>query len=128
MGAATVEDIAATIAALVLGNATAVRETEDAHHQRAAAVVLREGGGAVLGMGGIDIGVGRAEPVGAVGRRLADTGKGGQVGKPPEHIHHVGIGESVAQLEQLAQVVDSRGDAVDKVALALEVAAEAVGP
>ena len=55
VGRTTVEDIAATIAALVLWNTLGEREAEDANHQRSLSVVLREGGRTVLRMGLIGV-------------------------------------------------------------------------
>ncbi len=127
VGAATVEDISSAIAAIVDGYALAIGEAEDTHHERALAVVLGKGGGAVLRVGCVDIGVGGAEAVGTVGCRLLYPREGRKEGEPLEHIHHVGIGEEVAHTQQLAQIVDGWGDAIDKVALALKIAAEAIG-
>ena len=70
MGASAVEHIAATVAALILGDALAIRKAEDLHHQRTLCIVLREGGGTILGMGLVGIEVGGLIAVGTTGNGL----------------------------------------------------------
>ena len=55
MGTATVEDIAATVAALVLRDTLLIGEAEHLHHQRSLGVVAREGGRTILRMGLIGV-------------------------------------------------------------------------
>ena len=70
MGASAVEHIAATVATLILGDALAVGETKNLHHQRSLCIVFREGGGTILGMGLVGIEVGGLIAVGTTGNGL----------------------------------------------------------
>ena len=127
VGRTTVKDVAATIARLVLRNALAERETEDADDEWSLSVVLRESGGTVLRMGLIGVIVGNLITVGTRGRRfyLLELG---QKGESTQHIHQMGIGEQLGvHRQQLSKVSDGRRYRLDKVLLAFEIAAETVG-
>ena len=126
VGRTTVEDIAATVAALVLGNTLGEREAENANHQRSLSVVLREGGRTVLRMGLIGVQIGGFVAVGTGCRSfcLLELGQFGELG---EHLCQIRIGE-VALAEQLTDVLNGGRNALDEVRLTLEVATEAIGP
>ena len=64
---AAIKHIATTVAAFILGDALAVRETEDSHHQRSLSIVLREGGGSILRMGLIGVQFRRLIAIGTTG-------------------------------------------------------------
>ena len=64
--ATAVEDIAAAIAAGILGDTLAEGETEDAYHQGTLAIVTTEGGRSVLGMRNVGIVVGNLVSVGSL--------------------------------------------------------------
>lgn len=51
----------------------------------------------------------------------------GHTRKTVEHVYHIRIREGRAPVHQRSQIVDGRGDALNEVALALEVSAEPVG-
>ena len=70
VGGTAVEDIAAAIAALVLGNAFGKREAIDTHHQRALGIILGERGRTILRMGLVGVLVGGLIAVGARGCSL----------------------------------------------------------
>ena len=63
-------------------------------------------------MGGIDIDRRGLVAIRTSGGHRVDSGKAGQLCEALQHIHEIGIGIHVAQLEQLAQVVHRGRDAV----------------
>ena len=123
--ATAVEDIAAAIAACILGDTLAERETEDAYHQGALAIVTTEGGRSVLGMRNVWIVVGNLVSVGSLNRLLGLGCELRQFHQLAEHLTHIGIG-TAAVLEQLAQILDGWRYALEEMLLALEVATEAI--
>ena len=126
MRTAAVEHISSAIARLVIRDPLAVRETIDAHHQRTLAIVFREGGRTILGVGMIDIGVGCLITVGTTHGWLFYQCETGQLGEPSQQIHEIRIGEAV-EFQQFAQVLNSRRDRVDEVFLLFEISSEAIG-
>ena len=125
MGATTVEDITATVATLILGDALTVRKTIDPHHQRSLGIVLRERSRTVLRMGFIRIQVCCLITVGSTGDRL-NLLELWQFGQLSEDFHQVGIMEDRRTGQQFAQVLDCRRDRLDEVLLLLEVTTETV--
>ena len=94
VSAATVEDVASAVAALVGGNAFAIGETEDAHHQRPLAVILGECGWSVFRMGRIGIVLGGLETVCPADDRIFCRSKLRQLGEPLKYIQQIGIREN----------------------------------
>ena len=125
MGGTAVEDVAATIAALVLRDALGEREAEDANHQRTLCVILGERCRPVLRMGLIGVDVGSLETVSTWCRSLYLL-ELRQLGQTVEQADEVRIWE-VALVQQLTHILNGRRDALNEVGLALEIATEAVG-
>lgn len=124
VGGATVEHIAAAVAALVVGNALAIGEAEDLDHQRTLRIVFGEGGGTVLRMGFIGVFVGNLVTVGTRGHGLYLT-ELGQLGELLQQADEMGIRER-AIVEQLTQVLHGGRYGLNEMLLALEVTAETV--
>ena len=125
--ASAVEDIASAVARLVLGDAVAVGEAIYTDHQRALAVVFREGGGTIQRVGLEDVVRCGAEAIGPVLRRFLDARKLWQFHQALQDRHQVRIGEgATVEGEQVAQVLDSPRYGVDEVALVLEVPPETI--
>ena len=98
---ATVEDIASSVSAFILWNALAVGEAEHSDHERPLAVILAD-------------------------RGLEFGSKTGQTGEFTEEFMEVWIG-ATALGQQFTQIGYGRGDAVQEMLLALEIASESVG-
>ena len=125
VGGAAVEDVAAAVARLVVGNALAVAEAVDLDHERSLCVVLREGGRAVEGVRLVGVVLGGLVAVGTRGSGL-DQLKLRQGAEALQYVDEVWI-RQLCRCQQLAQVLDGWRYGVDEVLLALEIAAEAVG-
>ena len=125
--ASAVEDIASAVARLVLGNAVLVGEAIYTDHQRALAIVFREGGGTIQRVGLEDVVRRGAEAIGPVLRWFLDARKLWQFHQALQDRHQVGVGEgATVEGEQVAQVLDSPRYGVDEVALMLEVPPETI--
>ena len=70
VGTATVEHVAASVAAFILRDALAIGETVDLDHQRSLCIVLREGGRAVGRMGLIGVEVGGLVAISTTGHGI----------------------------------------------------------
>ena len=127
VGAAAVEDIAATVSALVLGDALVEREGEHLHHERTLAVILREGGLAVRWVGRVGVVVGGLEAVLSCCGLLGLHGKLRQLRQLFQQVDEVGVGEVVLRYD-MPEVLNGWRYALYEVCLALKVPPEAVCP
>ena len=123
--ATAVEDIATTIAALILRNALGIREAIDAHHQRSLGIVLGERGRTILRVGLVGVQVCRLVTIGTTDCSLHIL-ELRQLRQAAQHTDQIRIGE-VTLVEQLTDILHSRRNRLDEVGLALEVATETIG-
>src|SRR5574344_100375 len=126
MGAAAVEDIAATIARLILRDSLAEGETITAHHQRSLVVILGESGRTVLRMRVKNIGVSNFKSIGTTECRLLDGSELWQFREPLQRVHQIGIWEIAHLCQQFTQVLHGGRNAVNKMFLMLKIASEPV--
>ena len=125
MCASAVEDISASIARGVVGDALAIGEAIYGDNKRTFAIVFRKGGRTILRMGGIDVLVGHLVSIGAVGCCLLNHCKLRQLGDFLQHLHHIWIWKFVV-VEQFAQILYCGWYGVDKMFLMLKISAESV--
>lgn len=106
VGAATVEDISAAIAALILRNSFAIREAVDMYDERTFAVILRICCRTVERIGFVDVAFGCLEAIGTLHYGVLLGCELWQFGKPAQHIHHVWIWEQRRiHLQKVAEVL-----------------------
>jgi len=129
MGRPAVEHISATVARRIFGDTLMERKAVHGDLQRAFAVILGESSRPVLRVGRVNVAVGGLEPVGSAEHRHFLGRKLWQLSEPFEQCAEIGIGHHLlAQLKDVAQVLDGGRNAIDEVLLVLEIASKPIRP
>ena len=126
MRRATVKDVSATVATVILRNTFLKRETPDFHHQWSLAVIFRESGRAILRVSLVNVLFNGFISVLTLVRLFRLLCKLRQCHKTAQQINEVRIWKIVI-VKQLTQILYRPGNTFDKVFLSFEIAPETVG-